>query len=363
MSSSFLNYTLEKLDIDSNNFTKNDLIKFYSYFEKLLESITNYKVKCEEFELNGKKDFALVPYDKASLGSINEFVDNYYAQKESYETFVNYKNSVLKLILSLLNKYNKKLIVIQEKLNECNDMEQYKLYGELIIANLYKINNNINIENIELENYYDNNKKIVIPLDKKISPSLNAKKYFKKYNKLKNTLNIVNEQKSEIQKEINYLESIVYAIENSTSFQEISEIHQEIEENILKITKTKSTSSKKNNLEIAPLKIDGFVVYVGKNNTQNDIITFKISDRNDLWFHAQGFHGSHVLLKTNGATIDDTNPILVKCAKLAALHSKASGEKKVLVDYTLVKNLKKPKGSKPGFVVFNQYKTIIIENN
>lgn len=360
ISKSFMQFTLEKLEINSTNFTNKDLEKLYGYFNNIL---TQANIYCEEFDLNGKKDFALTLSDRQI--SINSFIDNFYVSKENTELFTQYRNSVLKLILSLLSKYNKKLIVIQEKLKECEDMEQYRLYGELITSNLYKINNNTNIESITLENYYANNQLITIPLDKKVSPSYNAKKFFKKYNKLKNTLEIVTGQKVQIKSEISYLESIVFALENANTIQEIDEIHQEIEETILKVPTNKQSSKKKSNspMDILTLEINEFTVYVGKNNTQNDMITFKMSDKNDIWFHVQGFHGSHVLLKTNNKEIEDSNPIILKCAKLASLHSKANHENKVAVDYTPVKNLKKPKGSKPGFVVFNTYKTIIVDNS
>lgn len=355
ISKSFMFYTLHKLNIDANIFNENDLTELYNYIKNI---IFQNNVSCTVFDFNSKKDFALTLSDKST--SINSFIDEFYFNKEMNETFVNYRNKVLKLILSLLDKYNKKLAAIQEKLNECKDMDKYKLYGELITSNLYKINNNINIDSITLENYYENNNLITIPLDKKISPSNNAKKFFKKYNKLKHTLEIVTEQKIQIQNEISYLETIIYSLENSTNIQDVNEIHEEIEENILNKNTSHISKSKDRILELYKINIDGFTIYIGKNNKQNDYITFKMSDKNDLWFHVQGFHGSHVLLKTNGKEIDDNNPIILKCAKLASLYSKASNENKVAVDYTLTKNIKKPKGAKPGFVVFNTYKTIII---
>lgn len=358
ISKSFMIYTLEKLEIDNTNFNKKNLEEIYECIQSIL---SQDNISCEEFEMNNKKDFTIT--STLSPSSVNSFVDEFYFNKENEEYFVNYRNNVLKLILSLLTKYNKKLINIQEKLTECNDMDKYKLYGELITSNLYKIDNNINLDNIELENYYDNNNIINIPLDKKVSPSLNAKKFFKKYNKLKNTLKIVTKQKNQIKNEISYLESIIYSLENSTNIQEINEIHEEIEENILgKNIKTSISKNKKESTELFNTTIDGFTIFIGKNNKQNDYITFKLSDKNDMWFHVQGFHGSHVLLKPNGKEIKEDNPIILKCAKLAALHSKANTENKVAVDYTLIKNIKKPKGSKPGFVVFNTYKTIIISN-
>ena len=357
ISKSFMVYTLEKLKIDNFKFNLDDLEKLYKYLQDII--LVN-NISCIEFETNNKKDFTVAT--STTPLSVNSFIDEFYFNKENNESFVNYRNNVLKLILSILTKYNKKLLNIQEKLLECKDMDKFKLYGELITSNLYKINNNINIDSIDLENYYDNNNLITIPLDKKISPSANAKKFFKKYNKLKNTLEIVTMQQTQMKNEISYLESIIYSLENSETIEEVYQIHEEIEENILgKSNNLKTKKSKNNNLELLSMTIDGFGVYIGKNNKQNDYITFKLSDKNDIWFHVQDFHGSHVLLKTNSKEIDDTNPIIIKCAKLAALHSKANNENKVAVDYTLIKNIKKPKGSKPGFVVFNTYKTIIAE--
>lgn len=359
ISKAFMTYSLQKLNIASNNYNKEDLIKLYQY---IIDIISQNNITCEEFTFNGKKNFAITTSSNSPT-YINSFVDEFYFNKETNELFVNYRNTVLKLILSLLGKYNKKLAVIQEKLNECKDMDKYKMYGELITSNLYKINNNINVDSLTLENYYDNNNLITIPLYKKICPSYNAKKYFKKYNKLKNTLNIVTKQKEQIKNEISYLETIIYSLENCSNIEEVDEIHQEIKDNIIKSNNSNIEKNKKakNTLDISSLNIDGYKVLIGKNNTQNDHITFKLSDKNDIWFHVQGFHGSHVVLKTNGNEIPDDNPILIKCAKLAALHSKANNENKVAVDYTLIKNIKKPKGSKPGFVIFNNYKSIVVE--
>lgn len=358
ISKTSIQYTLNKLTINNINFTDEDIEKLYCYLKNI---ISNTNISCKEFDNNGKLDFALdIDYSEVS---INSFIDNFYYNKEVNETFINYRNNVSKLVLSLLSKYNKKLLNIQSKLKECEDMEKYRLYGELITSNLYKINNNINLESLELENYYDNNNLIKIELDKRYSPSLNAKMFFKKYNKLKSTLEIVTTQQIQINNEISYLDSIVYALEKSTDIENVYQIHEEIEENFLqKNIKNKVNKSKTDCLKLYSTTIDGFTVYIGKNNKQNDYITFKLSDKNDLWFHVQGFHGSHILLKTNNKTIEDNNPIIYKCAKLAVIHSEASNENKVAVDYTLIKNIKKPKGAKPGFVIFNKYNTIIIEN-
>ena len=177
---------------------------------------------------------------------MNFFIDDFYYNKETSETFKNYRNTLLKLILDTLKKYNKRLYNINEKLHECDDMEKYRIYGELITANLYRIPNK-NVEEIELENYYDNNNKILIKLDKRFSPSINAKRFFKKYSKLKNALAIVTEQKNDTLKELDYIESIVYELESSSSIDELTAIYDEISENdIFKEKTSKVNSSKKN---------------------------------------------------------------------------------------------------------------------
>ena len=183
---------------------------------------------------------------------INNFLDNFYTNKELKSTFTNYRNSLLKLILNKLDKLNSKLDSINDKLNECKNADTYKLYGELITSNLYKLNNS-NLDSITLENYYDNNNLINIPLDKSISPHINAKNYFKKYRKLKNAITVINEQKEIVLSNINYLETIIYEIEIAKTIAEIDEIYSEIQnDNInLKYKKQKNFSNKKvkNNLK------------------------------------------------------------------------------------------------------------------
>ena len=243
-------------------------------------------------------------------------------------------------------------------------MDTFRLYGELLTSNLYRIPNSTNLDQITLENYYDNNDPITIPLDKSISPSANAKKYFKKYHKLKNALEIVSNQKKETEKEIEYLESIVYEIEHAKTIEEIDDIYYEIQENVLfqsniKSKKNTINKNKKSSIE-TPISyiISDFTVLVGKNNKQNDYITLKLARHNDIWFHTKDIHGSHVILCTNGNTPSDD--ILKSCAQLAAYYSKGKLSSNVPVDYTLVKHVKKPSGSKPGMVIYTNQKTLYV---
>lgn len=361
-SKSFIYYVVFKLNINLEKLTSDDVLHFYEYVTTLLSNIQNSKVDCSNFEFNNKLDYVLISSENASDLKINTFLDSYYSSKEKNEYFENYRNNILRLILSHLKKYQKRLTNIDKKLEECKQMDEYKLYGELITANLYKINNNYNIDHICLENYYDNNKPINISLDKKYSPAVNAKIFFKKYNKLKNALEIVSRQKEDTKKELTYIESIIYSIHSATTVNELDDIYLEIQETILnkKIVDKKTMKTKKENSSPISLEMDGYTIYVGRNNKQNDTLTFKIASKNDIWFHAKDIHGSHVVLCLNNQN-DPSEKIIYKCASIAAFYSKAKDSSKVEVQYTQIKNIKKPKNSKPGFVIFNQYKSIIVE--
>ena len=295
---------------------------------------------------------------------INWFLDNYYTAKEVDNTFLNYRNSLLKLILNKLHKLNTKLDLVNEKITECKDADKYRLFGELITSNLYRIDNH-NLESITLENYYDNNNLITIPLDKSITPSTNAKKFFKKYQKLKNAKSIVEEQKMKIVSDIDYLESIVFEIESANNISDIDEIYSEISEFLTnkKTVKKKSTQNKlkKINNIGEPLKfdIDGFLVLVGKNNKQNDYLTTKFANKEDIWLHVKDFQGSHVIIITDNRI--PSQETINKCAGLAKKHSKANQSSNITVDYTFIKNVKKPSGSKPGMVIYTNNKSVTVK--
>ena len=372
ISRAFIQSIISKFGITEVN--PNSLNTIFDYINLILEKIETSNLGFEEIinENTNKKDYFLVPCDISTHFNLNFFIDDFYFSKENTETFKNYRNTLLKLILETLKKYQKRLYNIDEKLNECKDMDKYRIYGELITANLYKIPNQ-NLEKVEVENYYENNTIVTIPLDKKYLPSVNAKRYFKKYNKLKNALIVVTEQKNDTLAELNYLESIVYELENASSIDELAQIFEEISENSIFKEKTNSKTSKKSkikksnltkNKEISfnPIKynIDGYIVLVGRNNKENDYLTLKYANKNDLWFHTKDFHGSHTILKINNDLPYPDNDILVKVAEISAIHSKAKNSSNVPVDYCEVKFVKKPSGSKPGMVIYTNNKTLFV---
>ena len=352
------------------NYLETDNLKtIYDYLLNLINKTDSMELKFTTKENN----YFLIPsLNKNNIPfSLNFFIDDFYYKKESLQELKNYKNNVLKLILSTLEKYKKRLKNMDAKLKECDNLDKYKLYGELITANLYKIPNK-NINEITLENYYDNNTLITISLDDKYLPSINAKKFYKKYSKLKNTLEIVTVQKQETISELNYLESIIYELECCNSIEEISEILDELSDNetfkekieFLQSKKKyeikKSNLTKNKNISFNPIKykIDDFTLLVGRNNKENDYLTLKYAKKTDLWFHTKDIHGSHAIL-----ILDKKLPnsdILNRCAEITAFHSKAKFSSNVPVDYCEVKYVKKPNKAKPGMVIYKNNSTLYV---
>lgn len=361
---SFIKSALEKCNITTIN--KENLLKLQKYINNIL-TFPNNLYFTEVYKNNKLSDFTLSLGNNVTVEKfyLNKFIDNFYFSRETKETFNNCKNNALKLATDSQKKLLNRLNSINTKLKDCEERDKYRLYGELITSNLYKLTNT-HTDYIELENYYDNNNLIKIPLDKKYSPNINAKHYFKKYNKLKNALQIVSVQKAETENELNYIDSIIFEIELASSTKEIQEILDEISENLIKKKvsqkkkNTKNTKKKKQEKQYSPLhfNIDNFDVYVGKNNKENDWLTFTFANKNDIWLHTKDIQGSHVILKNSGQNVSDDT--LVKCAKLAVEHSKAKLSSNVPVDYCKVQYVKKPNSAKPGMVIFTNNKTISV---
>ena len=331
------------------------LPEIYNYINEIINS---EKLK---FELEGSDYVLKLSDQEKERFELNFFIDDFYFERETTEAFTNARNTMLRMILEVLKKYKNRLASIDAKLQECDGMDKYRLYGELITANLYQLTNT-HSDSIELYNYYDNSN-IKIPLDVKYSPSMNAKRYFKKYSKLKNAYKIVSEQKVETEKELNYIESIVYELEDSTCLEDVQDIFEEISENVVfkeklkKKEKKNKNQKKKKQQKFSPIEyeVDGYKIYVGRNNKENDWLTLSFASKTDYWFHTKDVQGSHVILKADKEVNDD---ILVKAAEIAAKHSKAKMSSNVPVDYCLVQFVKKPNGSKPGMVIFTNNKTL-----
>lgn len=378
-------HLLESLNISDTSNSTTDLKILYNYLKTLLSTLPN-EVSIQEFNGNKKDYFISIDKDKTNALSINFSLDDFYYTKEITEQFKCYRDNVLKLVLNYVGKIKDRIHNIDTKLKECDKMDLYKLYGELITSNLYRISDYPQTE-ITLENYYDDNKLISIPLDKTMSPSKNAKYFFKKYRKLQNTISIVLKQRELAEAELTYLDSIVYEISEAKTVADIDNIYSEICDNLLydknantvnnhvynikESNKAKKTQSKENS-SIQPEKclVDGYTVFVGKNNKQNDYLTCRIAQNSDIWFHTKNIHGSHVVLKLDNEPINSNkldiskttvpSSVLYKCASLAAYYSKARMSQNVPVDYTYIKYVKKPNGAKPGMVIYTNNKTLYV---
>ena len=375
-------YCIENyLNIDNFNNLYNILLDY-------VKSIENNKVECikynNDFVLsisNLKKNDIITENISNNINSstnnlyINWFLDDLYFEKKQSENIKILKNKMLNTVSKKIKSINNKLEYIKKKQIECDKMDIYRLYGELLTSYMYKIDNRINISNISLENYYDNNKIISVPLDIKYSPSENAKRYFKKYHKLKNTFEIISVQQKDFLNELKYFNSIVFEIEDSNNIENLMQIEDELKElNLVKNTdtivnnknnknKNNKNKSEGNNSSLENFEkhiIENYTILVGKNNKQNDYLTCKLAKPYDLWFHVKDFHGSHIVLQLPKNCDFPHDNIIEECAKLAVLHSNAKNSSNVLVDFTYIKYVKKPSKSKPGMVIYTNEKTINI---
>ena len=360
ISKSAVKEILKILNIDDHDSSYESLVNVYNYYKSIIEKMSTNELKC--FLINKGKDYGY-KLDEPSDDSILEFLDNFYFDKEQNNLFTSTKNNLLKIVLVNLKKVTKKLENINTKLQECNNLDKFRLYGELLTANIYRFKDLPNSESVTVENYYDENKEITIPLDKKLGYQKNIERYFKRYDKLKNASAIVSIQKKETEAEINYIESIVFSIDEAKTLEDLTEIYDEISEafslNQKQKSKVKNEKLSKD-LKYDIRNVNGFDVYVGKNNKQNDYISLRLAQGNDIWFHVQKYHGSHVLLRNpNNQEIDEDT--LFKCACLAKENSKAQASLNVPVDYCLAKFVKKQSGSKPGMVNYTNFSTIIVK--
>ena len=289
--------------------------------------------------------------------SISTIIEDYYISKDNKER-INQKASSMKKNLSLkLDRIKHKIEKQELELKESENADKYRIRGELITSYIYMIKEGM--ESVVLENYYDNNKKIEISLRPNLSPSENAQKYFKKYNKLKNAGQEIAKQMTINVEEKEYLENTLLSIENCDDAKELKEIREElIREGYIKSYKMPKKDNKPGTDMRKYISCEGNMIIVGKNNKQNDYLTLRLADNEDYWFHTKDIPGSHVLIKSAGKKVTDEE--LLEAAVLAAYYSKARMSANVPVDYTMKKNVKKPSGAKPGMVIYEKNKTLYV---
>lgn len=242
---------------------------------------------------------------------------------------------------------------------QSHDKEKFKVQADILNANVYKIKKGLT--QIELENFYDEeHKKVKISLNPSMSAIDNVQQYYKKYKKAKNAEKILAEQIEKTADELQYINTVLFELENVQNEQELNEIHTElVNEGYLKNKDKNSKIKNKNTCKFLKFKTDdGHEILVGKNNAQNDQLTLKKAKNCDIWFHVKDCPGSHTVLISNQEQVPDSS--LVQAAVIAAFYSKAKNSAQVPVDFTAIKNVKKPNGAKPGMVIYENYKTLYV---
>lgn len=269
----------------------------------------------------------------------------------------NLRKSVSQRLDRAKNKHSK---LVNEQI-QAENADIYKIYGELILANIYQIEKGMN--EVAVINYYDENQsEIVIKLDVRLTASENSQKYYKKYNKLRNAQVEISKQIEETDEEIKYLDQVLTNIDNSTDQANLEEIRSELAE--VGYLKKKFIKKQKKAQKISYLEYtstDGFTILVGRNNKENDHLTLKLASNKDIWLHTKIIPGSHVIIRTLGEDVPEKT--ILEAASIAAFHSKAKLSSQVPVDYTIVKNVTKPNGAKPGMVIYSTNSTIYVTPN
>jgi len=351
-----------------------DLEMLWISFNRIVTNIKNYNFQPALFldPLSKKiKAWSIIDsvqfpkYHKRTFNNVNSCLKSLFIELEKEREILSMQNKLDQIIRKNILKINNKINDCQKKLEEVKNCEKYKINGELIKANLPSIKRGD--REITTINYYSpRQENITIPLNDKLTPLENARLYFKKYRKTKDSFQIIFDQLKNHKLKLTQLIELQKLYEQeSNSLPNLLKIYN----NLTKLGWTKKTTTplkrpKKEKDRLAPVKYiskDGWEIYVGKNNLQNDFLTFKLASGNDTWLHAKNIQGSHIIIKNKGSKQSLPLDTLIQAANLAAYFSKAKKDNKVLVDYTLKKHLKKPKNAKPGMVIYSQEKGLWIK--
>jgi len=354
-------YNIHKLNIPYN---KDNLVSISSYFKTATLDISNNTFNFYIYKDGNKLlDFYCIPLncmiemDKINYSSPSILLEDFYYIKDKLDRLKAASSDLIKIVTNNINRCLKKHKILTSTLKECEDKEKYKLYGELITANIYAIEKGL--KEIKVINYYSETlDSISISLDVNKTPSQNIQAYYKRYNKLKKSEESAKDQINQNKEELEYLNSVITNILNVDNYNEIEDIKKElIETGYIKFKKSNKNNKTKLTKPMHYVSSDGFDIYVGKNNIQNDYLSLKFSNKNDLWLHTKNIPGSHVVIKANGKI---PNKTLEEAANLAAYYSKSKNSSNVPVDYTEIRNLKKPNGAKPGMVIYYTNQTVFI---
>ncbi len=289
-------------------------------------------------------------------GNLSAVMDAFFARRDLNDRMRQRGAGLKKRVASLLERFRKKIAIHEATLADTENMEKYRIYGEILCANLYRTEPGA--ESVTLENFYDDMKPIRIPLDKKKNASANAQLYFKKYRKLKTAAVVVQEELERAREEAAYMETVLEAISRAEDEDALDEIRREMAAG--GYIKEENRGKKQKETPAAPLEftVGDFSVLVGRNNRQNDMVTLRLSRADDIWLHVKNMPGSHVLIRSARREVPDE--VILRAAELAAWYSAGQNSAQVPVDYTAVKNVWKPSGAKPGMMLYEKQHTVYV---
>lgn len=346
-----------------SNILNENMEEIYNYSQKFFSDILNHTSYTLYNESGELKDFYCLnlgvykDLNKEIYEDPSELLENFYKQKDKQDRLKGKSSDIQKIINTNIERCNKKSKILNATIEDCSTKQDFKIKADILSSYIYNIKKGD--KKVSLLNFYSEseNEYIDIELDENKTPSENIQYYYKKYNKLKKSEQSAFEQLEKNEEEFNYLTSVLSNLSNSESYDDIEEIKNElIETGYIRFKKSSKKDKNKVSKPLHFISSDGFHIYVGKNNIQNDYLTLKFANREDIWFHTKNIPGSHVIVKGS----NPSEVTIKEAANLAAFYSKGKLSSNIPVDYTPVRYIKKPNGSKPGMVIYSQNKTIYI---
>lgn len=295
--------------------------------------------------------------EKKEYETYSELLDDFYFECDKANRIKRRASDLFKLLNSAVERTSRKINNRKAELEKSENREQLRIFAELITANQYRLTEKASLYSVE--NYYNDNKIIDIPVNPALTAQQNAQKYFKEYKKAANAERLLHTLIEDGEQELIYLDTVIDNLSRADTDREISEIRDELENG--GYIKSKKGSKQKKEKPLSPIEFlssDGFKILVGRNNIQNDILTLKTAKNYDMWLHVQKQAGSHTIIVADNKEITET--AIYEAASIAAYHSKSKDSSSVAVDYTIIKNIKKPVGAKPGKVIYNTYNTVYV---
>lgn len=349
----------------ARDMTEEMFLHLYRQFSYYMEQISSLEFSpAIYYDKNEPKEFSALPlthfsnYRKESFDSISRVIRTFYSSRETL-TRIHQKSADLRHVVQTALERNRKKYELQAKqLKDTENREQYKVYGELLHTYGYSLEPGA--KSLTALNYYTN-EEITIPLDEHLTPSENAQRFFSRYNKQKRTFEALTERIKETLDDIHYLESISTSLDIASAEEDLTQIKEELTEAGYIRRRYSKQKVRITSKPFHYISSDGFHMYVGKNNLQNEELTFHFASGNDWWFHAKKVPGSHVIVKSNGEELPDRT--FEEAGRLAAYYSKSRGAEKAEIDYIEKKHVKKPAGGRPGFVIYHTNYSLIIDSD